>query len=83
VFGGGVAGTREDPCPDASRPAGDGEEDGFGEELDPDTARCGAQGSAQPDLEAAFEDGDDHDVSTPTTSTRRAWAESDVAPMAH
>jgi uncharacterized protein YdeI (YjbR/CyaY-like superfamily) len=51
-----------DRRPDASRSAGDGEEDGFGEELDPDVALCGAEGLAQPDLGAAFEDGDDHDV---------------------
>jgi hypothetical protein len=32
------------------------EEAGFGEELDPEVARRGAEGSAQPDLGAAFEE---------------------------
>ena len=39
--------------------------DGFGEELDADVALGGAEGAAQPDLGAAFEDGDDHDVGHP------------------
>ncbi len=42
--------------------AGQGEEDGLGEELDADMAFGRAQGAAQPDLRAAFQHGDDHDV---------------------
>ena len=46
----------------ADGPAEEGEQDGLGEELDADVAFGGAEGAAQPDLAAAFEDGDDHDV---------------------
>jgi len=41
-------------------PACEGEQDPFGEELDADMAFGGAEGSAQTDLGAALEDGDDH-----------------------
>ena len=47
---------------DAGDAADQGEQDGFGEELDADVALGGAQGAAQPDLAAAFQHGDDHDV---------------------
>jgi hypothetical protein len=47
---------------DADRAAGQGQHDGLGQELDADVAFGGAEGAAQPDLGAAFEDGDDHDV---------------------
>ena len=54
-----------DAEPDADGAADEGEEDGFGEELDPDVAFGGPEGAAQSDLGAAFEDGDDHDVGHP------------------
>ena len=53
------------PQADASGAADESEEDGFGEELDPDVTFGGAQGAAQPDLGSSFEDGDDHDVGHP------------------
>ena len=43
-------------------PPSSSEEDGFGEELGADVTFGGAEGAAQPDLGAAFEDRDDHDV---------------------
>ena len=54
--GGGGAG--DDP----GHAAGQGQQDGLGQELGPDLAPGGAQGAAQPDLLAAFQHGDDHDV---------------------
>ena len=42
--------------------AEDRQEQGFGQELLGHVAAAGAQGPAQADLGAAFEDGDDHDV---------------------
>src|SRR6202040_38621 len=47
---------------DAGGAAGQGQQDGLGQELGADVAFGGAQGAAQPDLGAAFQDGDDHDV---------------------
>ena len=47
---------------DADGTAEESEQDGFGEELGADVAPGGAEGAAQADLGAAFEDGDDHDV---------------------
>jgi hypothetical protein len=41
---------------------GQGEQDGLGQELDADVALGGAEGAAQADFGASFEDGDDHDV---------------------
>jgi hypothetical protein len=42
--------------------AGEGEEGGFGDELGGYVDAPGAEGTAQADLGASFEDGDDHDV---------------------
>ena len=53
---------------DADGAADEGEQDGFGEELDADVAFGGAEGAAQPDLGASFEDRDDHDVGHPDRS---------------
>ena len=50
------------PAADADGAADEGEQDRFGKELDADVAFGGAERAAQPDLGAAFEDGDDHDV---------------------
>ena len=43
-------------------PAGQGQQDGLGQELDPDLAFRGAQRAAQPDFLAALQHRDDHDV---------------------
>ena len=61
----GVDGRGERTRPDADGAADEGEEYGLGEELGPDVASGGAEGSAQPDLGPAFEHGDDHDVGHP------------------
>src|SRR5260370_28753227 len=50
---------------DSRGAAGQGQQDGLGQELDADLAAGGAQRPAQPDLGAAFQDGDDHDVGHP------------------
>ena len=55
---GGACGAEDD----ADGSAEQSEQDGFGEELGADVAFGGAEGAAQADLGAAFEDGDDHDV---------------------
>jgi len=50
---------------DSGGAAGQGQQDGLGQELGADLAAGGAEGAAQPDLGAAFEHGDDHDVGHP------------------
>ena len=50
------------PAATPTAPPSEGEQDGFGEELDADVAFGGAERAAQPDLGPAFEHGDDHDV---------------------
>jgi len=57
--GGGRAGD------DADDAAGQGQQDGLGQELSADLAAGGAQRPAQPDLRAAFQHRDDHDVGHP------------------
>ena len=47
---------------DADGAPQEGQEDGFGKELDADMALGGSEGAAQPDLASSFQDGDDHDV---------------------
>ncbi len=47
---------------DADDPAGQGQQDRFGQELGADLAAGCTEGAPQPDFGAAFEDGDDHDV---------------------
>ena len=51
--------------PDTDGAADKSEKDGFGEELDADVASGGPKRAAQPDLGAALEDRDDHDVGHP------------------
>src|SRR5215468_6384812 len=62
VLGGGVDGGGGGAGGHPHRAAGQGEQDGLGQELGADVAPGGAQRAAQPDFGAAFEDGDDHDV---------------------
>ena len=50
---------------DARGAAGQGQQDRLGQELGADLAPGGAQRPAQPDLGAALEHGDDHDVGHP------------------
>jgi hypothetical protein len=47
---------------DADYAAGQGQKDGLGQELGADLASGGAERAAQPDLGAALEDGNDHDI---------------------
>jgi hypothetical protein len=61
----GVGGDSGCADEDAGGAAGQGEHDGLGEKLGADLAAGGAQGAAQPDLLAAFQHGDDHDVGDP------------------
>jgi hypothetical protein len=65
AFGVGIDGCGRHTDGDPGRAAGQGEQDGLGQELDADVALGGTQGPAEPDLAAAFEDGDDHDVGHP------------------
>jgi hypothetical protein len=58
----GVDGGRGRADRDAGCAAGQGEQDGLGQELDPDVTAGRAEGTAQPDLGPAFENGDHHDV---------------------
>ena len=70
--GGGRAG--DDP----GGAAGQGQQDGLGQELGADLAAGGAQRAAQPDLGAAFQHRDDHDVGHPDRANQqrdRAQAE--------
>src|SRR5262249_53861175 len=62
---GGVDGGGVRPGAGPGRAAKEGEQDGLGQELGADVAFGSAQRAAQPDLGAAFEDGDDHDVGHP------------------
>jgi hypothetical protein len=62
VLDGRVAGRGRRAEDDVGDPAEDGEQDGFGEELGADLAFGCAKRAAQPDLGAAFQDGNDHDV---------------------
>ena len=70
--GGGRAGD------DSGGAAGQGQQDGLGQELGADLAAGGAQRAAQPDLGAALQHGDDHDVGHPDRADQqrdRAQAE--------
>ena len=63
---------------DAGGAAGQGQQDRLGQELGADLASGGAQRPAQPDLGAALEDRDDHDVGDPDRADQqrdRAQAE--------
>ena len=78
VVAAGVAGGGGGAGDDAGDAAGQGQQDGLGQELGADLASGGAQGAAQPDLGAAFQDGDDHDVGDPDRADQqrdRAQAE--------
>ena len=65
ALGVGVDGHGDPASDDPGGAADQGEQDGFGQELDPDVAAGGAQRPAQPDLAAALQHRDDHDVGHP------------------
>jgi hypothetical protein len=65
ALGVGVDGGRDDAEDDPGGAACQREQDGLGQELGADLAAGGAQRSAQPDLLAALQDRDDHDVGHP------------------
>src|SRR5262249_42973430 len=71
VLGGGGDGGGGRARGDPGQAAEDGEQDGFGQELDPDLPLGGAEGTAQADLGAAFQDGDDHDVGDPDAADQQ------------
>src|SRR6202034_2661987 len=65
ALGVGVDGRGQRAGTDSGGPAQQGQQDGFGQELDADLASGGPEGPAQPDLAAAFQHGDHHDVRDP------------------
>src|SRR5580658_1960680 len=74
----GVGGGGDRADDDSSHAAGQGQQDGFGQELGADLAAGGAQCPAQSDLMAAVEHRDDHDVGHPDRADQqrdRAQAE--------
>jgi len=68
---------------DTGEAADEGEQDRLGEELRPDLGLGRAEGAAEADLGAAFEDGDDHDVGDADGSDDQRFMNAEIFNVLH